>query len=185
MNFLKKLYAVLFVWDFPIASEAETKSADAVVTMALIPLSWPGSASSSGNRIMAKVAREIYEKYGKPLLISEEVAYADPEIKYVHISEDPIGVGESSVVWNTHAIAKLQKEFCDKNGWKRVIVIASPDHMLRACWTYQKLGLKTLSAPMPKSRKSYRYPGSFQYSVIGFRIREMICRFLFWRWGYI
>lgn len=48
MDFLKKLYTIIFVWDFPIASEAEIQSADAVVTMALIPLKAPLDPGRNG-----------------------------------------------------------------------------------------------------------------------------------------
>lgn len=184
MAFLKKLYLYLFVWDFPsVASDAEMQTAYAVVTQSHSPISL-GNAGP-GNKIMASVARQISTKYGLPLLIQEEMELADPSIQYVHISKDPNRSGFSTSSWNTYEIAKLQKEFCDEKGWKRVIVVAHPDHMMRAVAVYQMLGLKAMAAPMPRRLRSYSFPGSFQFGLVGFRIRETLCRFLFWYWGYI
>jgi len=184
MTFLKKLYLLLFVWDYPSAAhEVEMRTADAVVTQSHSPISF-GNAGP-GNKIMASVARQISTKCGLPLLIQEEMELADPTIQYVHISKDPNRSGFSTLSWNTFEIVKLQKEFCDKKGWRRVVVVAHPDHMMRACAVYQKLGLEAMAAPMPKRLRSYSCPGSFQFGLVGFRVRETLCRFLFWYWEYI
>lgn len=186
MNFFKKLYRLLFVWNIPAASDEEMRTADVIVTQAAGRRI--DGTPTPANFVIAKLARELQKKYRLPLLVQEEVKMIDPGLQTECVASDANFIGLSTPSWNTFEVAKVQVEHCKLKGYMKVIVIpAVPDHMGRAIWSYQNLGLKTLPAPMPKDA-DYFEPDNIQWfdrTWLCFRIRETLTRLLFWYWGYV
>ena len=184
MNFLKKLYRCLFVWNIPPASDAGLAQADAIVTQCCSRMrdGTPGLP----NEVLAAVMRSLYEKYKLPMIPQEELAMAAPELSYVGVAGGSF-TGLSNFSWNTHTVAKFQLDLCKKNGWKKVIIVTFPEHMGRSVWVYSKLGLEPLPVSAPKI--VYSDPGLIHWSCRGGRVRfifrEFFCRLLFLFWGKI
>lgn len=184
MRFVKKLFQIFFVWNVPAASEEELLQADAIVTQAFSRTK--DNRPGPGNGMMASLMRQLHLWYGLPILAQEEVAWAAPKLSYACVSEDPNRSGNSTASWNTWEVAKVQAEYCTKRGWKKVIVVAVPDHMLRSLEVYRKLGLEPLAAPM--HRRNYCSPSLTAWTCWHpwlFRLSEIGRRLLFWRWGYM
>ena len=187
MDFLKKLYRLLFVWKIPAASDEEIRQADVLVVFAI---SWSAdNTPGQGNRINISTAKEMAEKFCKPIIAEWYAAQADLEISYAFVGNPASSTNAvSTTEYGTHTFAPQVVKFCRNKGWKKAIVYAEPHHMGRVMWCLQKFGLKyTKAAQMPK--EGYFGPGlihwfSHRWAWL-FRIRETIVRLLFWYWGYI
>lgn len=186
MEFLKKLWHCFFVWRFAPANEAELTTADAIVTQACSRMK--DGSPGPGNNILAVVTRQMYERYPVAgILPQDEIALADPGLPYSFVARGRPD-GRSTVSWNTYEVAKMQAAECFRRGWKKVIVVAFPMHMGRALWTYEKIGLDPLPAPMPSGMKQYLHRNLVHWSHHGrlrIIIRELFCRLLFLVWGWI
>lgn len=181
--FLRAFWQSIFVWHVTPASEGELRSADVIVTQACSRLG--DGSPGPGDEILARVAKDLAEKYGLPILAQAEVAETDTDYKWYFIVSEPESAhGLSTKEWNTSVVAEDQVLVCRKKGYTKCIVVAHPDHMLRACGTYKRLGLEVLAAPMPDDQELYQHPGSVQWwyrpaPILGkwrYRSREFACR---------
>ncbi|OGY64644.1 MAG: hypothetical protein A3I89_02205 [Candidatus Harrisonbacteria bacterium RIFCSPLOWO2_02_FULL_41_11] len=186
MSFFKKLCRILFVFNIPPASEEELQTADVIVTQAAGRK--VDGTPTPANFVLARIAHKLQEKYRLPLLVQEEVKMADPELVTEFVAINASFIGLSTPSWNTFEVAKVQIEYCKRKGYKKGIVIpAVPDHMGRAVWSYQTLGLETLPISMPEDINYFVLENIqwFDRTWLRFRIRETLTRLLFWYWGYI
>ena len=186
MRFFKKLYRLLFVWSFPAIPEEEYREADVIATQAAGRKT--NGAPAVANFILAKLARELQKKYRLPLLVQEEVKMADPELVTECVVSNANFTGLSTLSWNTFEVAKIQVEHCRRKEYKKAIIIpAVPDHMGRAMWSYQILGMAALPAKMPKDVNYFDRDNIqwFDRTWLRFRIRETLTRLLFWYRGWI
>ncbi|MDP3729866.1 MAG: hypothetical protein Q8R26_03960 [bacterium] len=186
MQFLRKLYRLLFSWNFPAASEKELVEADAIIAMAFGATK--DGSPGRGNHTIARVTEELLQKYHLPLLAEWYMAQANPALPYVLIAKPtPAGNEPSTSAYHTQTVAQELARECWKKGWRKIIVLASPDHMGRVIWTYEKLGMEVFPAKMPND--GYYGSGYVQTwshsSRWRWRCKEVLVRILFWYWGYI
>lgn len=183
MEFVRTALKCLFSWRFPPANDAELASADAIVTQSYNR--HKDGTMGPGNAIMASVAKQLHELYGLPVIPQEELVMADPTLPYFDVaggSKD----GMSTKNWNTYEVAKFQANVCKTNGWRKVVVVVVPLGSGRALWCYKKLGLEPILAPMPSG--GYYHPDNQTFTLRGpirLFIREVLCRILFLKWGYL
>ena len=183
MNFLKKLWKCLFVWNVPSGNQEELERADVIVTQA-ISRSKNGKPGC-GNELLAMVARQLHRKYpDTPIIPQEEVWLAEKSIPYFAVAHVPDGEpwDHSTPTWNTESVARFQAEICRKNGWIRAALIAVPVHQGRAAWTMEKLGLEPIVIKMPGVTNDYCHNEAAYWSArAGWRVvvREFFCRLYF------
>lgn len=175
---MASLWYALFKWEIPPATEQELKTADAIVTQAYSRLK--DNSPGPGNMMLARVTRKLWERYRLPILPQEEISMADPALQiHTRIGTSPDGL--STMQWNTYAVAKWQARICRANDWKRVIVIAVPFHMGRACAVCRKVGLLPLPAATPEDRTIFHPESMAKTLRTPFLAlpRELACRLLF------
>ena len=185
MDFLRKLFRLLFVFNIPPASEEELRTADSIIVMGL-SLKQDGSAGP-GNEIIAKVARELWLKYRLPIMAEWYGAQGDLSLPYAFVT-DPVSTDEvSSRSYHTGLIVERLAKECKRGNLRKPIVIACPDHMGRVIWSLEKCGLEVRTVKMPESGyyvKGLIHPWSHRWRWL-FRMRERVGRLAFWYWGYL
>lgn len=183
MEFLKKLWNCLFVWNLPKATCDEIETADVIVTQA-ISRSKDGSPGR-GNELLAVRVRQLHRKYpDKPIIPQEEVWLAEKGIPYFAVAHVPDGEpwNRSTTTWNTESVARFQADICKEYGWTKAALIAVPCHQGRAAWTMEKLGFKPLVVATPGNTCSYCHKDAAYWSArSGWRViaREVACRLYF------
>ncbi len=179
MLFIQKLWNCFVNWNIAPATPQELRTADVIVTQACSRLK--DNSPGPVNKVLADVTRRLWEHYRLPILPQEEIAMADPTLP-IHTRIGASLDGVSTMQWNTYVVAKWQARICLENGWKRVIVVAVPYHMGRACAVYRKVGLIPFPVAMPAQEKQYFLPELKMWALrtpLRAKSRELACRLLF------
>lgn len=64
-----------------------------------------------------------------------------------HLARSPVEMITTGPVENTHSEALETVRLAKERGWKRVALVTSPLHSLRACATFEKAGLSVVCVP--------------------------------------
>lgn len=184
------LYDTLFTWRIPPASEQKLQTARAIVTQST-GREKDQETPGRGNFILADVTHALWQRLKIPVLPQIEVRFAEklrrgtgfPAAFTADQTED----GKSTMSWNTYVVARLQKEWLEKNGIPlRAILVASPIHMGRAVWVYEKLGFTVFPAFVPTGQYfDSRQDQWWLRCAAGVYVYEFLCRLLFLYKGWI
>ena len=181
---------VLFRWNIPPASEEELNTAKAIVTQST---GWEKDQQTPGvgNVILADITHGLWQRLQIPVLPQIEVELAE-RIRRRRpfpsaFTADQTTDGRSTMEWNTHTVAALQRAWLQKNNIPLcVILIASPIHMGRAKWVYEKMGFKVRPAPVPNMRYfDGRQDQWWLQWTAGVYLYEFLTRILFLYKGWI
>lgn len=186
MSVLKKLYWCLFVWRIPYARDEELKNVDAIVTQAVSKLK--DGSSGPGDELLADAVERIRKTYpDMPVLAQDVVAHVLQQrgISCVSIAKpQEESYGHSSFHWNTYTVALKQFELCKQKSWKRIALVAMPDHVVRSFMVYNNVGFKDVRViAVDPIQTHYHHPKCLYWSMRGdrwrFVLRELGCRLLF------
>lgn len=163
---LFRLFQCVFIWRKP-SGEGCLQEAQLIVTQAASDLK--DGLFSKSNIGLADCAQRYHEILGIPIFPQAEVGRILKQ-RDVHILGDTPFDSNTSIFSSNYSgsdgVAKLQKELCDREGWSRVILVATYPHAWRARWIYERLGLKVIIPPdLPRmqferkfSQKRWRWP---------------------------
>lgn len=137
------IFKCLIRW--AVEPDLESNLATAQVVVAL---DGPGSDRRKAEiALSASICRS-----GLPLILQGDVAR---HISAHGINNIRLVIGaEPGEYLDTYAALSLANEFCIRNGWRRVILVAHPDHLFRAKAIAEVLGLTVL---IPKETVCIRY----------------------------
>ena len=134
-----------FVWCKPRGSE-DLSQAQIILTQAGSDL--VDESIGQTNRDLARLAKKYSEQFNIPIFAQGEVARVLDEMNVlVAVRTKPEAIPDnfgSDEYQGTDGIVSLQKKYCDKHGFKKVIVLAFVPHIWRAKWAYEKAGFKVI-----------------------------------------
>ena len=171
-------------WKFERPMASDFRCVDAVVVQAY-SRSRSGSESGEANQEIAHTAQLLYDTFRLPVLSMTEIEMADPDLRADFIYRGHTG-GHSTQDCNTFTIAFQHANYCKQKGYSCVVVVASPDHIGRCLWEYERLGLTALPFPVDISHvMSDDYLHWSHRTRARFVVREFFVRLLFLAKGYI
>jgi len=107
----------------------------------------------------------------------------DEDVRYFADLYGGVAVEVVGPIGNTQAEATKTAELAAERGWSSIILVTSPIHSVRAAATFEKLGLRVISAPCWERDYSLRRPRHpcdrldlfrrYVYEVIGWQIYRM------------
>lgn len=183
MRFLKILWKCIAIWKMKPATEEELRSADVII--AFSDSKMRDGSLGEGNKIIGQVALDLRNRYFLPVIAQEEANAAMLAVNFFRGNAEYVvrGTqdGKSHLSWNTAVIMDRVLKICRLEGWKKLIIATTPDHMPRCIWCAERRGLKAFAADMPKGQyfhKNLALPscrsGSFR-----FRLRDFLVRIMF------
>ncbi len=189
----RKLWKIFFCWRFEVATEGRLRSASLIVTQAYSRKK--DGCPGQGNEILSREASRLCRRYHLSVYPQEPVAMA----LNLHDNDDvtiagiviEASLGPHLCDRNTFSVAAVQAAYCKENGIRTIIVVAHPWHMNRALWTYKKLGLDPIPAPVLQTVTAYQDPELVHWScrtpkrVWAYLLREIVSRLLFLKKGWI
>lgn len=166
-----------FSWKVPPSPNEFLKSSEVIIGLAFGQrLTNPGTS----NRAMAKIARHLHYYYQLPLILQLEVSRCLMDLPkagviFQHRLEDKC--------LDTYEVLAQAWEICQKNGWRKAIIVSHPDHLWRAKKTAEKIGFEvscvdTSSHPylIPYDRESIQ---PWTKSRLRFLPREIAARTIY------
>ncbi len=148
MRSITLFFKCLFCWWNPKGQE-DMSEAQIILTQAASDMA--DGSSSITNKLLAQAAKDYSEKLHLPIFPQGEVARVldamnVPVVGRTPCEAIPDNFG-STEYHGTSGVAEVQKEYCDKHGITKALVLAGSPHTWRAKWTYEKLGLKVILPP--------------------------------------
>ena len=178
MRFLRMLWECITLWRPEPATEEELRKCDAVFAFADSRMR--DGSPGPGNEFIAAGCRELCERYGLPLLVQDEVALAAEDLECRYVARGPQH-GKSGRRWNTATITDEFAAICRQERWCRIVIVSTPDHLLRCCWVARKRGFEAVCAEMPEGH--YFHPDLALWACRGgkyrFRARDFLVRLYF------
>ncbi|MES2216175.1 MAG: hypothetical protein V4481_02670 [Patescibacteria group bacterium] len=182
------LKEVVFNWNFTPATPEQIGSADGILTQ-----SWSRRADGKpgrGNVELARIAAQMWKQNHAPIIPQEEVSWVLKErnIPCAFVAGGSSD-GRSTLAWDTWAVAKAHVGYCREMRIRRPILVAHPLHMNRALWSYRRLGLDVLPAPVSWELEKYQDPGLVHPGMQSMEVlprwilREKIIRLGYWGFG--
>lgn len=182
-----RIWECLTRWRVEPGTVAELKQAQVILTQCAEFLR--DNTPGPGNILIAEHADKLRRTLDLPVIAPREIAGTKTDLPLFAV----IGKTEDGAVpehpEDTHALCLAQKKICDENHWKKVLVVAFPEHMWRACEIYKKLGLEPIPAVMLGHSRIYYHPEARRWQLRNrFRFKyfwEIPTRLLFLRRGWL
>lgn len=142
MNFFLKLLELgkcFFCWGVKPSAENEVRTGQAIIAQSF---GFRKSGPGLSNRALAKIIDDLYQSYRLPLVLQWEIADYLPNLPkagviYKHRIEGKY--------LDTYEVLSQSMEICNRKGWRRVIIVAHPDHYWRVVSVAKKLGFEVVS----------------------------------------
>lgn len=180
----------LFRSSFEQATDESIEKLKEVRRVAIVSQAWSlrkDGKPGRGNEELANVFWPLYEKLPEAKTYPQiEVSLALSHRRFTKVIGEPSD-GRSSIAWNTYAVAQRQMLECRKENIMTVVVIAHPLHMVRALWTYRRLGLVACPGPVTMDWDAYVDPELVHWACRSKRLypalwaREMAAKSLFFK----
>lgn len=180
MSFLIKLFQCFFCWRIKVSEMSEIQNTEVIIAQSF----GIGKNNTPGlsNEKLAIVIKKIKKYFNVPIIAQREIVDCLPkEFKAERVSERRI----KGVYLDTYEVLYQSWEICKKNGWRKAIIIAHPDHLWRVVQTAKKIGFKTIIVDVSSvsyDRKSVQWWTKF---AIFFMPWEILGRILFLFRGWI
>lgn len=143
--YLRTLFGCLFTWH--LKQTGNLSDGDVIITHA------GGETVDSNpgkiNKFLEGIVREIHKQTGSrlPIIAQGELARCISDLPLV--GEIP-RQAESEEYIDSLYVAKIHKEICDKNGWKRPILVSYHPHIWRGMMVARKLGMEVIVPEIPR-----------------------------------
>ncbi len=124
-NFIKRIWAIVFAWKVPTASDEEMKYADCIITHEF----GDQHTVSATTEQMVKLGVQLAKRYGLPLITQfpgDTVALREGVVPYMVITKHAQGK-----YLDTEEVNRQLSVEAFRLKWKRVIAITHPDHAWR------------------------------------------------------
>lgn len=182
-EFLSKFWQVFFSWKMRPSEADKLKNADVIIgqSFGIDPNNKPGIS----NEFLANIVTQ-YDRYDAVLhhypytILQWEIADCVGFSDYI-ISESRI----QSIYLDTYEVLAQTWVVCQKEGWKKAIIVAHPDHVWRVAKTAEKLGFQVLiadTAGCPYNPQSTQPWTRNRPAFIG---REILARLLYLYKGWL
>ena len=179
-----RLKRLVFRWRFQRAKSDDIDRANVIVVQAY-SRSRDGKDAGQANAMLATYARMLQEEFGYLILSMTEIELADPDLRVLATYRGHTG-GHSTHDCNTYTIAEFHAEYCRKCDFRRVVLVASSDHIGRCKWVYERLGLEGLPFSVDiDACMSSDYLHWSHRTRMRFVVREFCVRLMFLAKGYI
>ena len=142
MEFMKKLLSCIFCWKVDASKDEEIRRSDVVIALSF-GLGKNGMGMS--NLQLAFAAEDVCDRYNIPVIAQWEIADS-------HLLTDTYKAGvvrEHRVegkYLDTREVLEQAAAICAKEGWKKAIIVAHPDHLWRCAEAAKKFGFEVAIA---------------------------------------
>lgn len=148
--------------------------------------------AGGGYQERVKQAVELYKRgYAPKMVFSSGYVFAFKETEVMRALAMTQGVPADAIILETRAAStydnvRFTRAIATAHGWRRILLVSSPYHMLRATLTWEKVapGIEVVAAP-PKDSQFYAHERGASLEQLGGLIHEYGAIVVYWWRGWI
>ena len=140
MSFFLKFWRCFFCWKVEPCKESVMRNSDVILAQSFgLRANGPGIS----NEALARVVDKLYHCYSFSLVLQWEIADCLPDLPKDGIIRSHRVEGK---YLDTFEVLSQMMMICEKQDWRKAIIVAHPDHSWRVARTAEKIGFEVVVA---------------------------------------